>query len=72
MLKKYTHVKCIEDVIEDDMVIFKKENIYKISGFDYRSLVYYVEPEYDEESLLPDEFVVSPIDKRFEFLILSK
>ncbi|MEH7618502.1 hypothetical protein V7200_23015, partial [Cytobacillus firmus] len=69
-LKRYSHVKCIEDVIEDDIVVFKKGEIYKITGFDYRSLVYYVEPEYDEDGTLPDEFVIMALDRRFMFIIL--
>ncbi|WP_142384699.1 hypothetical protein [Bacillus sp. M6-12] len=60
----------MKDVKEEDVLIFKKGEVYKIVGFDYNSLVYYVEPEYDEEHLLPDEFVVSALHNHFEFLIL--
>jgi hypothetical protein len=70
MLKKYTHVKCLKDVVEDDVLIFKKDNIYKIVGFDYHSLVYYVEPEYEEGNMLPDEFVINALHNHFEFLML--
>ncbi|RBP84035.1 hypothetical protein DFO70_1661, partial [Cytobacillus firmus] len=52
------------------LVIFKAGEIYKITGFDFHSLVYYVEPEFYEDSPLPDEFVIMSMDKRFEFKIL--
>lgn len=69
-MNKYTHVKCMKDVIEDEIVIFKNGEIYKITGFDYRSLIYYVEPEFYENYLLPDEFAILPLDGRFEFMRL--
>lgn len=69
-MKIFTHVKCLKNVIEEDVLIFKKNEVYKIMGFDYNSLVYYVEPEYYEDGLLPDEFAISPVDYRFEFLAL--
>ncbi|MEK5063657.1 hypothetical protein [Cytobacillus sp. FSL R5-0596] len=69
-MKKYTHVKCIQDVVEHEIVIFKSGEIYKITGLDYRSLVYYVEPEFAEDNSLPDEFVIMPLDKRFEFIVM--
>jgi hypothetical protein len=69
-MKKYTHVKCTKDVVEEGIVIFKEGRIYKISGFDYLSLLYYVEPEFYEEDPLPDEFAVSPLNDHFKFLSL--
>jgi hypothetical protein len=70
-MKKYTHVKCLKDVIEDDVLIFKEGEIYNVTGFDYNALVYYIEPEFYEEDLLPAEFVISPLNKNFEFLIMN-
>jgi hypothetical protein len=65
-MKKYTHVKCLKD----DVFIFKAGEIYKITGFDYNALVYYIKPEFYEEDVLPAEFVISPLNKNFEFLIM--
>ncbi|SDM42060.1 hypothetical protein [Bacillus sp. OK048] len=69
-MKRYTHAKCLRDVIEDGLVIFKSGEIYKITGFDYNSLVYYVEPEFYPEDPLPEEFVIPPLHPDFEFLTL--
>lgn len=69
-MKKYTHVKCLKEVTEDEIMIFKEGEIYKIVGFDYHSLLYYVEPEFYEDIALPEEFVILALDKRFEFLTL--
>lgn len=60
-MKKYTHVKCLEDVIEDDIV----------TGFDYQSLVYYIEPEFYENESLPDEFAIPALSSNVEFLIFK-
>ena len=70
VMNKYTHVKCLKDVIEEDIVIFKEGEIYKIVGFDYNSLLYYVEPEFYEDNSLPVEFAISPINKEFKFISL--
>lgn len=70
-MKKYTHVECLEDVIEDDIVIFKVGNIYKITGFDYQSLVYYIEPEFYENESIPDEFAIPALSSGFQFLIIK-
>lgn len=67
-MRKFTHVRAIEDVVEEGVVLYKKGGVYKILGNDYRSLVYYVEPEYYEESPLPDEFVIPFMHGSFEFL----
>lgn len=69
-MKKYTHLECLRDVVENDVVIFKKGEIYKIVGFDYNSLVYYIEPEFYEDNLLPSEFAIYPLNKDFKFLTL--
>jgi hypothetical protein len=69
-MNKFTHVKCLKDVIENCIVIFKGGENYKIVGFDYNSLVYYIEPEFYEDNPLPDEFVISPLNNNFEFLAL--
>ncbi|CAM3948490.1 hypothetical protein [Mesobacillus zeae] len=71
-MEKFTHVKCLKDVLEDDTVIFKKDEIYKIMGFDYKSLVYYIEPEYYPHEPLPEEFAISPIHPDFKFLVSFK
>ncbi|WP_147532310.1 hypothetical protein [Bacillus marasmi] len=70
-MSKFTHVKCKNDVIEEGVLIFKKGEFYKIVGFDYKSLVYYIQPEFYEDNLLPDEFIISPLDSNFEFLALE-
>lgn len=70
-MKKYTHIVCLEDVIEDGIIIFKKGETYPIVGFDYHSFVYYAEPEYYEDDVLPAEFAISPVlNKSFKFITL--
>jgi len=71
-LKKYTHVECIEDITENDnsIVIFEKGELIKISGFDYRSLVFYLEVVNDQNGMLTDEITIQAGDKRFKFLTL--
>lgn len=71
-MRKYTHVKCLNTIKEDDIIVFKKGEIYKIMGFDYNSLVYYIEPEYYENVDLPDEYVIQALSRDFEFMIIEK
>jgi hypothetical protein len=71
VMNKYTHVKCLKDVIEDGVVIFKEDEIYKIAGYDYKSLLYYIQPEFYEDNPLPDEFVISPLNDNFKFLVIE-
>lgn len=67
-MKKYTHVKCLKDVKEDEVLLFKKGKVYKIVGFDYRSLIYYIEPEFHDGVYLPDEIAIQALDRNFEFI----
>ncbi|WP_210366702.1 hypothetical protein [Bacillus sp. REN3] len=71
-MNKYTHVKCLKDVFIDDVIVFKKDKIYKIVGTDFRSFVYYIEPEYYEGDWLPEEFTVTPLDTNFKFLVIHE
>lgn len=57
--------------LKDDIVIFKVGEIYKITGFDYRSLVYYIESEFYEDDSLSDEFAIPALSSNFEFLIIK-
>jgi len=50
-MKKYTHAKCIRDVIENDVVLFRAEQTYKIVEFDFKSLLYYIEVDNVGEEL---------------------
>jgi hypothetical protein len=69
-MKKFSHVICLEDVVEDDIVIFKKGEVYPIISFDWKSLVYYIEPEYYVDCSLPSEYAIPPLHPCFEFLEL--
>jgi len=69
-MKKYTHVICLEDIIEDEISIIEKGKRCKITGFDYKSLVYYIEIDSDPSGMLTDEIVISPLDTRFKFITL--
>jgi hypothetical protein len=51
-------------------LIFKEGEIYKITGIDKNALVYYLKAEFYEKDLLPYEFVTSPLNKNYEFLIM--
>lgn len=65
-MKKYTHVKCLKDVIENDVTLFEQGCIYRISEFDYRSLIYYIEIEGGDG--LTDEVAVAPNHPDFKFI----
>lgn len=68
-MKKFTHVKCLRNVIENDVVLFEAEQIYKIAEFDFKSLLYYIELNGDTAGLT-DEFAITPNHPDFEFLSL--
>ena len=67
-MKKYTHAKCIRDVIENDVVLFRAEQTYKIVEFDFKSLLFYVEVDDVGEEL---EVAVTPNHPDFEFLYIE-
>jgi hypothetical protein len=67
-MKRYRYVECLKDVVEEDIIVFKAGSIYSITGFDYNSLLYYIEPEFYEDSPLPEEFVIMALDRNFKFM----
>lgn len=66
-MKKYTHAKCIRDVIENDVILFESGQTYKIVEFDFKSLLYYIEID-DGGEELTDEFAIAPNHPDFVFL----
>lgn len=71
MLKEYTHLQCIRDVTEDGIVLFKKGEVYSITGFDYRSLLYYIEIFIDDNDM-PEEFTIPVLHPDFKYLRRGK
>ncbi len=71
-MKQFTHVFCLTDVIEDDVILFKRNKFYKLLGYDRSSLCYYIEPEQypdDPNIIMPDEYAIYPfLNKNFKFL----
>ena len=68
-MKKYTHVKCLRNIIENDVILFEEGQTYKIVEFDFKSLLYYIEMNIDGAGLT-DEFAISPNHPDFKFLVL--
>lgn len=67
-MNKCTHAKCLNDVLleETDVILFKQNKVYK-AEWDYKSLLYYIEPEDQEEDFLPDQIAVSAVNPNFHF-----
>lgn len=73
VLKKYTRVLCLNDVTVEDakgeeVVIFEKGHTYKIVGYDFHSLIYYISPD---DTSLPDEFAITALEKENCFMMMK-
>ena len=72
-MKKCTHAKCLKDVLLEgtDIILFKKDEVYRVQ-FDYKALLYYAEPEFQEDAdFLPSEFAISAVSPHFQFFRLD-